>query len=66
MLREVKYLEIREKEEIPGSASNMYSKNDTFRKFVANLDLTVNWYNKVREATMILFALKVKNQILCY
>ena len=47
VLREVKYLEIREKEEIPNSASTMYSKNDTFRKFVANLDLTVQWYNKV-------------------
>jgi dynein heavy chain len=47
VLREVKYLEIRDQEEIPGSAATMYSKNDTFRKFVANLDLTVQWYNKV-------------------
>ena len=47
VLREVKYLEIRNKEEIPNSASTMYSKNDTFRKYVANLDLTVQWYNKV-------------------
>ena len=49
VLREVKYLEIREKEEVPNSASSIYSKNDTFRKFVANLDLTVQWYNKVSE-----------------
>ncbi|CAG5123286.1 unnamed protein product, partial [Candidula unifasciata] len=48
VLREVKYLKIREKEEIPSSAKVMYSQNDTFRKYVANLDLTVQWYNKVR------------------
>ncbi|BFZ02963.1 hypothetical protein BsWGS_06002 [Bradybaena similaris] len=48
VLREVKYLEIREQEEVPSSASAMYSKNETFRKYVANLDLTVQWYNKVR------------------
>ncbi|GFN78401.1 dynein heavy chain 9, axonemal, partial [Plakobranchus ocellatus] len=52
VLREVKYLEIREKEEIPNSASSMYSKNDTFRKFVANLDLTVQWYNKIRKTVL--------------
>ena len=48
VLREVKYLEIRANEEIPGSAADIYSKNDTFRQYVANLDLTVQWYNKVR------------------
>ena len=47
VLREVKYLEIRANEEIPGSAADIYSKNDTFRQYVANLDLTVQWYNKV-------------------
>ncbi len=49
VLREVKYLEIRATEEIPGSAKEMYSKNDTFRQYVANLDLTVQWYNKVSD-----------------
>ena len=47
-LREVKYFEIRAEEEIPGPAAALYSRNDTFRKFLANLDLTVQWYNKVR------------------
>ncbi len=47
VLREVKYLEIRGSEEIPRSAAEMYSKNQTFRQYVANLDLTVQWYNKV-------------------
>nr|KAG5690881.1 hypothetical protein BaRGS_028913 [Batillaria attramentaria] len=52
VLREVKYLEIRDQEEIPNSAGQMYSKNDMFRKFVANLDLTVQWYNKVRKTVL--------------
>ena len=49
MLREVKYLEIRGQETIPDSAASIYAKNDTYRQFVANLDLTVQWYNKVRK-----------------
>lgn len=52
MLREVKYLEIRAEEEIPPSAAAMYSKNEMFRKFLANLDLTVQWYNKVRRTVL--------------
>ena len=52
VLREVKYLEMRDQEEIPGSAATMYSKNDTFRKFLANLDVTVQWYNKVRKTVL--------------
>ena len=53
VLREVKYLEIRANEEIPGSAADIYSKNDTFRQYVANLDLTVQWYNKVGASCII-------------
>ena len=56
VLREVKYLEIRASEEIPGSAADIYSKNDTFRQYVANLDLTVQWYNKVCDLLRDLFA----------
>lgn len=52
VLREVHYLEIKEQESIPGSAQEIYSKNDTFRKFNASLDLTVQWYNKVRETVL--------------
>ncbi|XP_064623162.1 dynein beta chain, ciliary-like [Lineus longissimus] len=52
VLREVKYLEIRSTEDIPESAAGIYAKNDTLRQYVANLDLTVQWYNKVREAVL--------------
>lgn len=52
MLREVHYLEKRSVEEIPGDAAELFSKNETFRKFRANLDLTVAWYNKVRQTVL--------------
>lgn len=52
MLREVHYLEQREQEEIPADAAELFSKNETFRRFRANLDLTVTWYNKVRQTVL--------------
>ena len=52
MLREVKYLLIRDNENIPDSANTLYAKHETLRKYVANLDLTVAWYNKVRETVL--------------
>ena len=52
MLREVHYLEQRGTETIPDSAGNIYSRNETFRTYVANLDLTVHWYNKIRETVL--------------
>ncbi|XP_076453714.1 LOW QUALITY PROTEIN: dynein beta chain, ciliary-like [Babylonia areolata] len=63
VLREVKYLEIRGEEEIPGSAASMYSKNDMFRKYVANLDLTVHWYNKVRNTILEVEFPLIENQL---
>ena len=52
VLREVKYLLIRNMEEIPASASQLYSNNDTLLTYVAHLDLTVAWYNKIRETVL--------------
>ncbi|XP_066292954.1 dynein beta chain, ciliary-like [Branchiostoma lanceolatum] len=49
VLREVKYLENLQREDIPDTAAEIYAKNETFRTYRANLDLTVAWYNKVRE-----------------
>lgn len=39
-------------EEIPGDAATLFSKNETFRRFRANLDLIVTWYNKVRQTVL--------------
>ena len=52
VLREVKYLLIRNMEEIPESASQLYANNDTLLMYVAHLDLTVAWYNKIRETVL--------------
>nr|P39057.1 RecName: Full=Dynein beta chain, ciliary [Heliocidaris crassispina]BAA00827.1 dynein beta-heavy chain [Heliocidaris crassispina] len=52
VLREVKYLQIRGEETIPESAASIYEKHETLRKYVANLDLTVAWYNKVRKTVL--------------
>ena len=52
VLREVKYLLIRNMEVIPESASQLYAQNDTLLMYVAHLDLTVAWYNKIRETVL--------------
>lgn len=52
VLREVKYLEMRDKETIPESAAEIYSKNETFRQYLGSLDLIVKWYNKIRETVL--------------
>ncbi|PVD38438.1 hypothetical protein C0Q70_01053 [Pomacea canaliculata] len=52
VLREVKYVKLRQKEGIPSSAETLYAQNNTFFKFVANLDMSVRWYNKVRKEAL--------------
>lgn len=47
VLREVKYLNFQQQKEIPNSAESLFSKHETFRKFVGNLELIVGWYNEV-------------------
>lgn len=42
----------------------MYSRNETFHKFCANLDLTVAWYNKVRETLLDVEFPLVEGQLL--
>ncbi|KAL3857821.1 hypothetical protein ACJMK2_012454, partial [Sinanodonta woodiana] len=48
VLREVKYMEIRGREEIPKCADEIYKRHSILWKYISNLDLTVNLYNKVR------------------
>jgi len=33
---------------IPESATSVFSRNEEFHKYCANLDLIVAWYNKIR------------------
>ncbi|NWQ91943.1 DYH17 protein, partial [Burhinus bistriatus] len=46
VLREVKYLNFQQQKDIPGSAESLFAQNETFQKFVDNLDLIVGWYNE--------------------
>ncbi|NXC68138.1 DYH17 protein, partial [Anhinga anhinga] len=39
VLREVKYLHFQQQKDIPGSAVSLFAQNETFQKFVDNLDL---------------------------
>ncbi|NXU59271.1 DYH17 protein, partial [Turnix velox] len=46
VLREVKYLNFQEQQEIPDNAQTLFAQNKTFQTFVDNLDLIVGWYNE--------------------
>ena len=54
LLREVKYLEQQNNPDhaIPESAVCVFKKNETYRKYLQNLDVTVALYNKVRDTIM--------------
>nr|XP_033816070.1 dynein heavy chain 17, axonemal isoform X1 [Geotrypetes seraphini] len=52
VLREVKYLNNQDQKDIPSSAGNFFAENETFRKFVGNLDLVVGWYNKIKTTVL--------------
>ncbi|XP_076454452.1 dynein beta chain, ciliary-like [Babylonia areolata] len=52
VLRETHYLKTMGYEEVPESAEKIFEQVDTIRKFVANLDLTVRWYNKVQQTVL--------------
>jgi len=49
VLREVKYLDVGDSDDIPEEASKIFAAKESFRQYVANLDLTQQWYNKVRQ-----------------
>ena len=51
LLREVKYLKQRGSipgQPIPESAETMFQHNETYRKYLQNLDVIVTLYNKVK------------------
>ena len=50
-------------ETIPESATCVYERNETFNKFCANLDLTVAWYNTVRQTLLQVEFPLVKDQL---
>ncbi|GAB0197572.1 dynein axonemal heavy chain 17 [Grus japonensis] len=68
VLREVKYLNFQQQQDIPGSAERLFAQNETFQMFVDNLDLIVGWYNEagvteyLREMRDILYDLQSRVQ----
>ena len=52
VLREVKYLEKRHSEEIPETAAKLYERHQEFWSYLNSLDVTVKWYNHVRQTTL--------------
>ena len=54
LLREVKYLKqlTSSDRDIPESADSVFQQNETYRKFLQNLDVTVALYNSVRETIL--------------
>ncbi|CAF1575174.1 unnamed protein product, partial [Didymodactylos carnosus] len=49
VLREVRYLEIKDRKDIPKTALDIYEHNDTYLAYINNLNYTVSSYNKIRE-----------------
>jgi len=49
VLREVRYLEIKDRKDIPAAALEIYKENDTFLTYINNLNYTIMSYNKIRE-----------------
>ncbi|KAL0281201.1 UNVERIFIED_CONTAM: hypothetical protein PYX00_002260 [Menopon gallinae] len=48
ILREVHYLKLINKENIPEAALNVSEREDTFRSHTSKLNQTIEWYNKIR------------------
>lgn len=48
ILREVHYLKLMNKENIPEAALNVSEREDTFRNHTSKLNQTIEWYNKIR------------------
>ena len=54
LLREVKYLKQQDAvdRDVPQSAASVFEQNETYRKYLQNLDVTVTLYNQVRDTIL--------------
>uniref|UniRef100_A0A8P0S8H0 Dynein axonemal heavy chain 11 n=1 Tax=Canis lupus familiaris TaxID=9615 RepID=A0A8P0S8H0_CANLF len=52
VLREVKYLLMLKKSDIPGSALAIFKKRNTILKYIGNLELLVQGYNKLKQTLL--------------
>uniref|UniRef100_A0A2K5ISM5 Dynein axonemal heavy chain 17 n=1 Tax=Colobus angolensis palliatus TaxID=336983 RepID=A0A2K5ISM5_COLAP len=63
LILEVKYLNFQQQKEIPDSAESLFSENETFRKFVGNLELIVGWYNEIKTTVKAVEFLLIKSEL---
>ncbi|KAH1023596.1 hypothetical protein HUJ04_012770 [Dendroctonus ponderosae] len=63
ILREVHYLNLMNITDIPTEALELAKKNETFRKYISNLNSTIAWYNKIRRTTRAVEFDLIKNEI---
>lgn len=63
VLREVKYLEARQDEDIPDLAADIYSNKELLWQYIANLDLMTGWYNKVMGSVLEVEFPLIQNQL---
>ena len=52
MLRETNHLLQLEREDIPDSAQKLFERNDQLTLYVNNLNLIVQWYNKINRMAL--------------
>ncbi|NXY12732.1 DYH17 protein, partial [Atrichornis clamosus] len=58
VLREVKYLNFQQQQDIPSNAESLFAQNETFQKIGDNLELIVGWYNEAMEQPLLAGELK--------
>ncbi|XP_036354922.1 dynein beta chain, ciliary-like [Octopus sinensis] len=63
VLKEVKYLQLANKEDIPAKAFELFEKGETLREYLNNLNLTVALYNKIREQVLEIEMSLIENEM---
>lgn len=63
ILREVHYLKLMDNEGIPEVALKMSERNEVFRKYITNLNCTIEWYNKIRRNSRDVEFQLIENEI---
>lgn len=63
VLKEVHFLQSREYENVPEGALELYSRRNELRKYVIDLDLTIYFYNKIRQTVLEVEYPLIENQL---
>ncbi|KAJ4427298.1 hypothetical protein ANN_24918 [Periplaneta americana] len=63
ILREVRYMKLINREGIPIEAVNLFDRVETLHQWVSNLNLSIGWYNSVRQNSLPVEFELVENEI---